>query len=145
MAIRSASASQPSAAVAQGRAILAFVAASALRGICHAKQAKEAVVHGVAGVFDGHPPGFHLLFRGAAEGQAGGQQPAGRQGGVEIATFLPSPDQLEHPVEDWGVPAGILLGAYCRQMPDEGVAGGDLPAGVEQPDQWGSRGALPTR
>jgi hypothetical protein len=100
------------------------------------------VVHSVAGIFDGHPPRFDLLFGGAAEGQAGGQQPAGRQGAVKVAAFLPAPDELEHPVENRGVPAGILLGAYCWQVPDEGVAGGHLPARLDQPDQRGSGGQV---
>ena len=34
--------------------------------IRHTEQAEEAVVHGVGGVFDGHPPGFHLVLGGAA-------------------------------------------------------------------------------
>lgn len=67
-------------------------------------------MHDCGGFLDGHPPGFHLLLGGAAEGQAGGQQPPGREVGVEVAVFLPAPDEFEHPAEDRGVPAGILLG-----------------------------------
>lgn len=93
------------------------------------------MVHGVGGVFDGHPPGFHLVLGGAAEGQAGGQQPAGGQGGIEVAAFLSLPDQLKHSVEDRGVAAGILLPAHCRKVPDEPVAGGRPPPGLQQSGQ----------
>ena len=72
---------------------------------------------------------------GAAKGQAGGQQPAGEQGGVQVAAFLAAPDEFYHPVEDWGVSAGILFRADPGQVPVERVAGGHLPPGVEQPDQ----------
>ena len=76
-----------------------------------------------------------------AEGQAGGQQPAGRQGAVEVAAFLPAPDDLEQPVEDRAVPAGVLVRADRGQVPEERVAGGHLPAGVQQPDQRPAGGA----
>ena len=40
------------------------------------------------------------------------------------------------------MPAGILLGADRRQVPDKGVTGGHLPPGLEQPDQRDSGGSL---
>src|SRR5262249_53738527 len=94
---------------------------SALRGVGRAEQAQEAVVHGVGGFLGGHPAGLDLFFGGAAKGQAGGQQPAGGQGGVQVAAFLAAPDELQHPAEDEGVPAGILLRGDRGQMPHEGV------------------------
>src|SRR5215468_11609606 len=72
---------------------------SALRGVGRAEQAQEAVVHGVGGFLGGHPAGLDLFFGGAAKGQAGGQQPAGGQGGVQVAAFLAAPDELQHPAE----------------------------------------------
>jgi len=52
------------------------------------------------------------------------------------------PGKLEHPAEDRGVPAGILLRADRGQVPRERVAGGHLPPGVEQPDQRDGGGSL---
>ena len=100
------------------------------------------MVHGVGGFLDGHPAGLDFLAGGAAEGQAGGQQPAGRQGGIEVAAFLAALDELEHPVEDWSVPAGVLLQADRGQVPCERVSGGYLPSGVEQPDQRDGGGSF---
>ena len=100
------------------------------------------MVHGVGGFLDGHPAGLDLLFGGAAKGQAGGQQPAGGEGGVQVAAFLAAPDELKHPAQDWSVPTGILFGADRGQVPDKGVAGGHLPPGVEQPDQRDGGGSL---
>jgi DNA-binding MarR family transcriptional regulator len=48
------------------------------------------VVHGVGGFTGGHPPCFHLLFGGAAQSQAGGQEPAGRQSRIKLASGLPA-------------------------------------------------------
>jgi len=92
-------------------------------------------VHGIGGVLDGHPPGFHLFLGGPAQGQAGGQQPAGGEGGVEFAALLRAADQFEHPAEDRGVAAGVLFGADSGKVPDERVTGGHLPPGLQQPDQ----------
>jgi len=100
------------------------------------------VVHGVGGFLGGHPAGLDLLFGGAAKGQARGQQPAGGQGGVQVAAFLAAPDELQHPAEDRGVPAGILLRADRRKVPHERVPGGHLPSGVKQPDQRDSGRSL---
>ena len=96
------------------------------------------MVHGAGGILDGHPPGLDFFFSGAAERQAGGQQPAGGQGGVKVTGFLPAADQRKHSVDDRRVAAGILLLAHPGKMPGERVAGGHLPAGLQQPDQRGS-------
>jgi hypothetical protein len=104
-----------------------------------AEKAQEAAVHGVAGFVDRHPAGFDFLFGGPAESQAGGQQPAGWQGGVEFAAFLSALDQLEQAAEDRRVAAGILLRANGGQVPGERVAGGCLPPSLQQPDQRGGR------
>src|SRR5262249_810677 len=69
---------------------------SALRGVGRAEQAQEAVVHGVGGFLGGHPAGLDLFFGGAAKGQAGGQQPAGGQGGRQGRPVLAPPDELPH-------------------------------------------------
>lgn len=50
-------------------------------------------MHGVAGLFDRHPPRLGLVLGGPAEGQGCGQQPGGRQGAVEVAAFLAAPGQ----------------------------------------------------
>jgi hypothetical protein len=93
------------------------------------------VADGAAGLLGGHPPHLHLVLGRPAEGEGGGQQPSGRQGGVEVAGFLTSPDDLDDPVKDRAVPRGVLLGADRGQVPQERVPLGGLPSRVEQPHQ----------
>jgi hypothetical protein len=99
------------------------------------EQAQEAVVHGVAGLVDRHPSGLDFVLGGPAESQGRGQQPGGRKGAVEVASFLAASDDLEQPVQDRAVPGGVLVRADGRQVPQERVPRRHLPPGVEQPDQ----------
>ncbi len=84
---------------------------------------------------DGHLPGLDFLFGGASEYQAGGEQPFGAQRCVEVAAFLAAPDELQHPAEHRSVPTSVLGRVGRGQVPEERVAGGGLPASVEQPHQ----------
>ncbi|HUY50031.1 MAG TPA: hypothetical protein VMV92_30690 [Streptosporangiaceae bacterium] len=54
-------------------------------------------MHSAGGAFGGHPPGFDFVFGSAPEGQAGGEEPAGRETAVEVAAFLSAPDDLMQP------------------------------------------------
>ncbi len=72
------------------------------------------MVHGAAGFLDGHPPGLDLVFGGAAQGQAGGEQPGGRERAGEVAAVLAALDDLEQPVQDRAVPVDARP-AFCRR------------------------------
>jgi len=57
-------------------------------------------MHRLGGFLDGHPPGPDRFADGPAQREADGQQPGGRQGGVDVAAVLAALDELEHPLED---------------------------------------------
>src|ERR1022692_864385 len=109
---------------------------SAWRWVLDAEETKEAEVHGTGGIFDGHPPGFDLVFGSTADGHAGSNEPGGRDTAVEVAAFLPALDDLMQPFHARAVPVEVFVGADRGHIfPEERVAGAHLPAGVEQPDQ----------
>ncbi len=105
------------------------------RGVPQAEEAKETLVHHAGGILDGHPPGLDFVLGGAAQGEAGGKEPAGREALLKVAAFLPAPDDVVEPLHDGAVPVHVLARADRRQVPEEGIAGADRPAGIEEPDQ----------
>jgi hypothetical protein len=55
--------------------------------------------------------------------------------GAEVAAGLAAPDDVQYAVQYERVPFGILVGVDGRPEPQEGVAGGYLPVGLQQPGQ----------
>jgi hypothetical protein len=58
---------------------------------------------------------------------------------VEVTALLSAPDELEHPVQGRRVPAGVLFRRDRGQVPDERIAGGHLPPGLQQVEEPGGR------
>jgi hypothetical protein len=92
-------------------------------------------VYHAGGVIDGHPSRLDLVFGGTAQREAGGEEPAGWEAALEVATFLPAPDDVIEPVNEGAVPVHVLVRADRGQVPEERIACADRPAGIEEPDQ----------
>jgi len=112
------------------------------RGIPQAEEAKETAVYHAGGIIDGHPTRLDLVFGGTAQRQAGGKEPAGWEAALEVAAFLPAPDDVIEPVNEGAVPVHVLVRADRGQVPEERIARADRPAGIEEPDQRLSRWRL---